>query len=120
MTQDFINKIKKERTFVMLKPDAVQRGLMGKIISQFEDKALRIVAMKMINATRDQINTHYPMKDDAWLTRLGTKSLSTFRDLNLDPADYFENSDEYVIGKQVAASLVDYMMSGPVVAMIIE
>ena len=37
-----------ERTLVMIKPDAVQRGLIGRIVSRFEDKGLKIVAMKML------------------------------------------------------------------------
>ena len=38
----------KERTFIMIKPDGVQRGLVGKIIQRFEDKGFKLVAMKML------------------------------------------------------------------------
>lgn len=38
----------KERTFIMIKPDGVQRGLVGKIIQRFEDKGFKLVAMKMV------------------------------------------------------------------------
>lgn len=38
----------KERTFIMVKPDGVQRGLVGKIIQRFEDKGFKLVAMKMV------------------------------------------------------------------------
>lgn len=38
----------KERTFIMIKPDGVQRGLVGKIVQRFEDKGFKLVAMKMV------------------------------------------------------------------------
>lgn len=48
-----------ERTLVLLKPDAVQRGLMGEIIGRFEHRGLKIVGMKMLRATREQAEEHY-------------------------------------------------------------
>jgi nucleoside-diphosphate kinase len=75
MTQDSLQHIKKQQTFVMIKPDGVARGLVGEIISRFEKRQLKIVAMKMLQATRDQITAHYPVSDTAWVSRLGDKSL---------------------------------------------
>ena len=51
--------MQKERTFVMIKPDAVQRGLIGKIISRFESKGIKIVAMKMVSVDRELAEKHY-------------------------------------------------------------
>jgi nucleoside-diphosphate kinase len=51
--------MQKERTFVIIKPDAVQRGLIGKIISRFERKGIKIVAMKMISVNRELAEKHY-------------------------------------------------------------
>lgn len=48
-----------ETTLIILKPDAVQRGLMGRIITRFEDKGLQIVAMKMMKISGDLAATHY-------------------------------------------------------------
>lgn len=48
-----------ERTLVLLKPDCVQRRLMGRIISRFEEKGLNIVAMKMLQVTPDLAKQHY-------------------------------------------------------------
>lgn len=48
-----------ERTFVMLKPDAVQRGLVGEIIKRIEDKGLKIVALKMIQLDRELAERQY-------------------------------------------------------------
>jgi nucleoside-diphosphate kinase len=49
----------KERTFLMLKPDAVQRGLAGNIIGRFEKKGFKLVAMKLMTASTDLLRRHY-------------------------------------------------------------
>ena len=48
-----------ERTLILLKPDAVQRGLVGQILSRFEQKGLKIVAMKLMQITPQLAATHY-------------------------------------------------------------
>ena len=48
-----------ERTFVALKPDAVQRGLIGRIVNRFEEKGFKILAMKMLDVTPEQAAAHY-------------------------------------------------------------
>ena len=48
-----------ERTLVLLKPDAVQRRLVGRIISRFEDKGLKIVGMKLMKVTQELAERHY-------------------------------------------------------------
>jgi nucleoside-diphosphate kinase len=54
-----MNNDRKEKTFILLKPDAIQRGLSGKIISRFEEKGLKIVAAKLVQVTREQAERHY-------------------------------------------------------------
>jgi len=49
----------RERTFIMLKPDAVHRGLIGDIIKRFEQKGFKLVAMKMMYASEDLLKQHY-------------------------------------------------------------
>merc|ERR1712142_232983 len=49
----------RERTFIMLKPDAVQRGLVGEIIKRFEQKGFKLVAMKMMHASEELLKEHY-------------------------------------------------------------
>jgi nucleoside-diphosphate kinase len=51
--------MQKEQTFVMIKPDAVQRGFIGEIINRFEKKGIKIVAMKLIAVDRKQAEKHY-------------------------------------------------------------
>ena len=49
----------RERTFIMVKPDAVQRGLVGEIIKRFERKGFKLVAMKMMHASEELLKEHY-------------------------------------------------------------
>lgn len=48
-----------ERTLVLIKPDGVKRGLVGKIINQYEEKSLEIIALKMMTATKESAEKHY-------------------------------------------------------------
>ena len=48
-----------EKTYVMIKPDGLQRGLIGRIIQRFEDKGLQLMALKMTNASEDVLQEHY-------------------------------------------------------------
>ena len=51
--------MEKERTLIIIKPDAVQRGLTGEIISRFEKKGIKIVAMKLVSVSRELAEKHY-------------------------------------------------------------
>jgi nucleoside-diphosphate kinase len=48
-----------ERTFILLKPDCVQRRLMGRVLARFEDKGLNVIAMKMLRITPELSKQHY-------------------------------------------------------------
>uniref|UniRef100_A0A671N1R8 Nucleoside diphosphate kinase B n=2 Tax=Sinocyclocheilus TaxID=75365 RepID=A0A671N1R8_9TELE len=50
---------KTERTFIAIKPDGVQRGLIGDIVKRFEQKGFRLVAMKFLQASEDLLKQHY-------------------------------------------------------------
>lgn len=115
-----VNKIRFERTFCMVKPDGVKRALIGDIIRRFEKAGLKIVAMKMFTPTAEQVIAHYPMSDEAWVMRLGEKSLSAFDNIDAEAADVLGTVDKADIGKRVSESLVEFMTSGPVVAMVVE
>jgi nucleoside-diphosphate kinase len=75
-----------QRTFAMLKPDSVQRGLIGRIIARLEAKGLRICALKLISVTEEQAARHYSVHQ----------------------------------GKPFYDGLIAYIMSSPVVAMVLE
>lgn len=111
--------LKEEKTFVLIKPDGVQKGLIGEIIKRFEQRDLKVVALEMFQPTRDQIDNHYP-KDPAWVRRLGEKTLATYEKYGFDAiADYGTNDPE-IIGPQVRGWVIDYMTSAPLVKMIVQ
>lgn len=105
---------KKEKTFVILKPDAVQRGLIGDIINRFEKIGLKIVAMKMIVATNEQCEKHYN-KDDAWFIKKGENIVKNRTELG-KPVE--KEAIEY--GKDIIRRLAEFMTCSPVIVMVIE
>lgn len=115
-----VQKIKFERTFCMIKPDGVKRAVVGDVIHRFEKVGLKIVGIKMFTPTEEQVRAHYPMSDDAWIARLGEKSLSGFENIEYEAKDVLGTDDKAEIGQAVADGLVSFMTSGPVVAMVIE
>lgn len=110
---------KEERTYVMVKPDGVKRGLTGEIISRVEQRGLKIVALEMFQPTKDQIDNHYP-KDQAWIERLGEKTLNTYAKYGYDAMEELGTTDKLKIGKMVRAWLIDYMTSAPLVKMVVQ
>jgi nucleoside-diphosphate kinase len=110
---------KEEITFVMVKPDGVQKGLIGEIIRRFEQRDLKVVAIEMFQPTTEQIDNHYP-KDEAWITRLGTKTLVTYEKYNQDPIADYNTNDPAVIGPMVRSWIIDYMTSAPLVRMVVQ
>ncbi|MCL2038072.1 nucleoside-diphosphate kinase [Candidatus Saccharibacteria bacterium] len=112
--------IKHQRTFVMIKPDGVMRGLIGEIVRRMEKAGLKVVAMKMLTPTEEMIRAHYPSSDEKWIARLGNKSKSSLDDLPMTPKDTFGTDDDTELGQAVLAGLIQYMQSGPVVVMIVE
>ena len=110
---------KEEKTVLLIKPDGVKRGLIGEIISQIEKRGLKIIALEMVQATKEQIDGHYP-KDEKWIKRLGEKTLKNYRDFGFDVKKELGTDDLMEIGKQVRSWLIDYLTSGPIVKMIIK
>lgn len=114
-----MKNLKEERTFVMVKPDGARKGLIGEIIKRFEQRDLKIVALEMFQPTKKQIDDHYP-KDETWIRRLGTKTLGTYEKYDLDPMGDFGTIDNLAIGSEVRKWLIDYMISAPLVKMVVE
>jgi nucleoside-diphosphate kinase len=110
---------KKERTYVMIKPDGVKKGLIGEIIRRFEQRDLKIVALEMFQPTHDQIDNHYP-KDEAWIRRVGQKTLGTYEKYGMDAMKQLGTADDLEIGTMVRKWLVEFMISAPLVRMVVE
>lgn len=110
---------KEEQTFVMVKPDGVRKGLTGEIIKRFEQRDLKVVALDMFMPSEKQLDEHYP-KDEAWIRRLGQKSLTTYEKYGVDPVSKLGTNDEFEIGTMVRKWLIDYMTSAPLVKMVVQ
>ena len=103
-----------ERTFVMLKPDTVQRGLVGELIKRFEATGLKCSAVKMFQADEKRLFEHYN-KDDAWYEKKGQ---GIVEDLKSQGREIEKEAIEY--GKDIIRTIVKYMQASPIVAMVLE
>lgn len=112
--------IKHQRTFCMIKPDGVMRGLVGEIVHRLEKAGLKIVAMKMMVPDEQRVKDHYPTSDERWITRLGSKAKSGLEGLPLTAKEVYGTDDEKTLGENALKGLIQYMQSGPVVAMVVE
>lgn len=81
-----------QKTLVIFKPDSVQRGIVGEIMTRFERVGLKIIGLKMISPTREQFYEHYE-RIGKMISRRGEKTFNV---------------------------TVDFMMQGPVIAMVLE
>ncbi|GMQ95039.1 MAG: nucleoside-diphosphate kinase [Patescibacteria group bacterium] len=104
----------KERTLVIIKPDGVQRSLVGDLIKRLEGTGLKIVAMKMFVPTREQTLTHYN-KDGAWCESVGKR---TVENIEKDGGKPEKSALEY--GKDILEGNVGFMTCSPVVAIVLE
>ena len=114
-----ITEPKEEKTVVLVKPDGVKRGLIGEITSRIERRGLKVIALEMIWATKQQMDDHYP-KDKNWISRLGDKTKENYKKYGVDIEDELGTDDNLKIGKMIREWLIDYMTSGPLVKMIIK
>jgi nucleoside-diphosphate kinase len=103
---------KKERTFVLLKPDAIQRGLIGEVVQRIERTGLKLIALKIMVATREQAMGHY-FKDDTWCEDKGSRTVAAMKAAGKRPK---KTAVEY--GRDIVRALADFITSGPVVVMI--
>lgn len=103
-----------ERTMVFIKPDGVQRSLIGEVIKRFERTGLKLVSLKLMMLDADRCWKHYN-KDDAWFEKKGTRSIEERKSNGLSVD---KSAIDY--GKEIIEGLIKFMTSGPVVAMVWE
>ncbi len=104
-----------EKTLVIIKPDGIQRNLVGDIISRYERVGLKIVAMRMMHATEDLIKNHYTL-DPGWFKSVGEKGIKGLIDKGLTPS----NMDPDIMAHAVLNRLIKYMTSGPIIAIVLQ
>jgi nucleoside-diphosphate kinase len=110
---------KEERTVVLVKPDGVMRGLVGEILTRFERRGLKILALKLVYPSREHAAGHYSGSDD-WIKGMGNKTIETFAKYGIDVVKEMGSSDAFEIGKKVQEWNVNYLAMGPVVAIVLE
>lgn len=112
--------IRKERTVVLVKPDGVQRGLVGEVISRFEKMGLKVIGLKMVWVDRAMAGQHYPESRTELMKGIGEKTLQTYEKYGKDPKEEFGEKTPVEIGMMVNSWNMDFLTSGPVIAMVLE
>lgn len=105
----------RERTLILVKPDVLQRQIVGEILNRFERKGFKIVGMKMLNATKEQVGEHYE-DDEAYLIETGEKAKKGAEMRGEDVSKW--NSLER--GKIIRKNNILYLTCGPIIAMVLE
>ncbi|MBI5037294.1 MAG: nucleoside-diphosphate kinase [Candidatus Kerfeldbacteria bacterium] len=108
-----------ERTVVLLKPDTVKRALVGEIVTRFEKAGFKIAGMKMVWVDKSMVAKHYT-DDKDYLTSIGNKTLKTYEEYGRDANEEIGTKDPYEIGKMVREWNMDFLSSGPVVALLLQ
>ena len=108
-----MNHPKEERTLVIIKPDGIQRSLVGEIIQRYERSGLKLVGMKMFVPTKDKVEQHY-LLDPEWKRKVGEKAIESYQKKGQEPP----STDPLKVGDRVIEGLKKYLTAGPVVAMV--
>jgi len=107
------SKHPEERTLVIIKPDGIQRSLIGEIIARYERIGLKLVALKMLIPTEEMVEQHYTL-DPAWKRSVGEKRIKAAEAKGEVEAE----QDPEKIGDRVLMVLKKYITAGPVIAMV--
>lgn len=102
-----------ERTLILAKPDGIQRGLVGEILTRFERQGFRIAGMKMVHPTEQHLSLHYP-DDPAWKANLAKKTRASWLKKGIE----LKETDEQIADK-IRGWNMDSMRA-PIVAIIFE
>ncbi len=103
-----------EKTLILAKPDAVQRGLIGEIIRRFEQVGFKIAGVKMIQANEEQLGIHY--KDDPeWKQSVGKKTIAAAKSKGIEMTETEEE-----IGARIRKWNMEGLKLCPIIAIIFE
>lgn len=104
---------REDRTLVVIKPDGVQRSLVGEIIKRYERIGFKLVGLKMVVPTPEFIEQHYTL-DPTWRQKTGEKTIAGYEKKGLEPP----SRDPLEITAKILANLKKYLAAGPVIAMV--
>ncbi|MEK9182194.1 MAG: nucleoside-diphosphate kinase [Patescibacteria group bacterium] len=108
-----MKNFKQERTLVIIKPDGLQRSLVGEIIQRYERIGLKLVGLKMMVPSAEMIEKHYTL-DPEWVRITGEKTIKGYKDKGMKPPI----EDPLKVTELLLHRLKKYMTSGPVIAMV--
>jgi nucleoside-diphosphate kinase len=108
-----MSKLKEERTLVLIKPDGVQRGLIGEILRRYERSGLKLIGLKMVVPTKEFVEKHYLVNPE-WRMITGMKTIESYKKKGKKPP----HEDPLKVTEVVLNNLKRYMSSGPVIAMV--
>lgn len=104
-----------EKTLVLIKPDGVARAKVGDIVSRFENVGLKICALKMVHPKKEDVDKHYALTEE-WMQTVYSKAKAKYE---ADGKD-FPYTDHKAYGGEIKRSLVDFLRSAPIIAMVLE
>src|SRR3989344_5644748 len=104
-----------EKTLVLLKHDSLSRGLVGKIITRFEDIGLKIIAMKMLLPDENLAKNHYFL-DEEWAKAVFAKTKAGYE----KDSKTFPFKDHMEFGGQIQRWNMNFLREGPIIAMVLE
>lgn len=110
-----MSEFSNERTLVAIKPDGIQRSLVGEIVKRFERIGLKLVGMKFFVPTPEFIDKHYNL-DPAWKENVGNKAIEAYKKKGMEPPI----KDPIEAGEKVIEGLKKYLSSGPMLAMALQ
>ncbi len=108
-----------EKTLVLIKPEAMERRLVGKIISRLERVGLRLEEIKLLRPAREIVERHYP-DNQSWLRKVGGKTIDTYKKYNLDLRQDLGTEEALEIGQLIRGWLIEHLTSGPVIVLILS
>ncbi|MEK9147786.1 MAG: nucleoside-diphosphate kinase [Patescibacteria group bacterium] len=105
--------MKNEKSLVIIKPDGIQRSLVGEIIKRYERSGLKLIGLKIIVPTKDLIEKHY-LLDPNWKRNVGEKAINSYKKQGKKPP----SEDPIDVGNTVVEGLKKYLTAGPVIVMV--
>lgn len=107
------------KTLIIVKPHAFERGLTGTFLERFEKMGLVISEIKVVREDAEFWEKFYP-SDDSWYNNAGSKTLESCQKLGIDVQERLGTTEPAEIGRMVKDWLVDHMSSGVSVAAVLE
>jgi nucleoside-diphosphate kinase len=103
-----------EQTVIAIKPESIQRHLVGEFITKFEKRGLKMVACKLVVPTKEQVESHYP-DDEAWYVSSGTKTYENYVKKGIDP-----KATPIELAKRTRQKLINHLTDRPILMMVWE